>query len=382
MKSRTTIKYLFTASRLRQCWQPPTLLVLFALALSGCSRSTPPGPDSYAGVIEQASYLLLNCNEGLRILLWDDIPSAPHGNSSTSSTADPQFRQSGDARYSDGRGYDYSFETGDCLQANFAIDSVPYDLSQGKLFLIYAAADHNRVEQFDVDLSSLEPTNAGVQDFGRRMDEIAVMIAGPNSNPDSLSPDLLDADLPSAADKELPPELEPLVAAVLDGDLEARLELVRLSTSGCATAGGLGGPPKCEEDQQERTLVDYLPLGGPGEGSYAGASELAGFLDFEAEDLYAVYVISEELTGDPDYPFGTYALFFATTVGESVVLRVDKEGYIVRLDNLGGFPLDSYFQQKAAGLINPPPDSVIFGPEAAEILVYPPGMTPSDSGDS
>ena len=56
----------------------------------------------------------------------------------------------------------------------------------------------------------------------------------------------------------------------------------------------------------------------------------------------------------------------------SVILRVDDAGHIVRLDSLVGMPLDFYFQQKAADLIDPPPQTVMFASEAAEILVYPP----------
>ena len=67
----------------------------------------------------------------------------------------------------------------------------------------------------------------------------------------------------------------------------------------------------------------------------------------------------------PPCPVGNH-----TTI--SVILRVDDEGYIVRLDGLGGIPLDFYFEQKVADLLETPPQDVIFGSEAAEILVYPP----------
>jgi hypothetical protein len=100
-------------------------------------------------------------------------------------------------------------------------------------------------------------------------------------------------------------------------------------------------------------------------------------MDFEAESLYAAYVVSEDLPDRAEFPHGKYALFFTTvSSGESnnvsVILRVDDEGYIVRLDGLVGMPLDFYFQQKAADLLDPPPQTVMFASEAAEILVYPP----------
>jgi hypothetical protein len=173
------------------------------------------------------------------------------------------------------------------------------------------------------------------------------------------------------------PEIDFVIDTVLSNDLEARQELVRFVTLGCTTADGLGLPPKCEGDQVDGTLVEYFPLGGPGEGHSVPASEVARVLDFEAESLYAAYVVSEDLPDHVDFPRGTYALFFITVSSgesnkESVILRVDDEGHIVRLDGLVGMPLDFYFQQKAADLIDPPPQTLMFASEAAEILVYPP----------
>ena len=106
---------------------------------------------------------------------------------------------------------------------------------------------------------------------------------------------------------------------------------------------------------------------------------------FEADTLYAAYLVSDKMPDDPEYPFGAYALMFTIFRGEldieSVVVRVDDEGYIVRLDFLGGMPLDFYFQQKAADLMDPPPETIMFSSEAAEIFVYPPEMQPEAGGD-
>ena len=171
-------------------------------------------------------------------------------------------------------------------------------------------------------------------------------------------------------------QIDAVIHAVLSNDLDERLALVRFANAGCTTAEGLGGPPKCEEGQAEGTAVEFLPLGGPGEGSSVPAAEAASVLEFEAEALYAAYVVAEDLPDDPTYPHGTYVLIFSTSGtesdSESIVLRVDDEGYIVRLDRLVGMPLDFYFQQKAADLLDSPPQTEMFASEAAEILVYPP----------
>jgi len=173
------------------------------------------------------------------------------------------------------------------------------------------------------------------------------------------------------------PELDFVIDTILSNDLEARQALVRFVTAGCTTADGMGLPPTCDSGQADGTLVEYFPLGGPGEGHSVPPSEVAGVLDFEAESLYAAYAISEDAPDHADFPRGAYSLFFTTVpAGEpnqgSVILRVDDEGYIVRLDSLGGMPLDFYFEQMAADLIDPPPQMEMFSSEAAEILVYPP----------
>ena len=210
----------------------------------------------------------------------------------------------------------------------------------------------------------------------------------------TLAPDETAADKPTAIPELITPtpvssetktdipQVDFLVDTILSNDLDARQALVQFVTAGCTTADGLGTVPRCEEGQVEGTLVDFLPLGGPGEGHSVLAAEVTRVLDFEAEALYAAYVVSDELPVDPDYPHGTYALFF-TVAGvesdsETIVLRVDNEGHIVRLDKLGNFPVDTYFQQKVADLIDPPPQTEIFHAEASEILVYPPEIQSAD----
>ena len=173
------------------------------------------------------------------------------------------------------------------------------------------------------------------------------------------------------------PEVDFVIDTILSNNLETRQALVRFVTVGCTTADGLGATPKCESGQAEGTLVDFFPLGGPGEGHSVPASEVGRVMEFEAKSLYAAYVVSEDLPDRADFPHGKYALFFTTVSSEesnnvSVILHVDDEGYIIRLDGLVGIPLDFYFQQMAADLIDPPPQTMIFASEAAEILVYPP----------
>jgi hypothetical protein len=186
-------------------------------------------------------------------------------------------------------------------------------------------------------------------------------------------------------DKTGIPQVDLVIATILSNDLGERQALIRFVTAGCTKADGLVSRPRCENGQAAGTPIKYFPLGGPGEGHSVIASEVDRILEFEAEALYAAYVVSEDLPDSPEFPRGTYVLFFTISGSESdtesVLLRVNDEGYIVRLDGLGGMPLDFYFQQMAADLIEPPPETVIFGSEAAEILVYPRGMQPVEGKD-
>jgi hypothetical protein len=204
--------------------------------------------------------------------------------------------------------------------------------------------------------------------------------AEPTQTPTATATIVPDSPTPIPRDTRTGiPKVDFVIDTILSNDLGARQTLVRFVTLGCTTADGLGTTPKCEDGQAEGTPVEFFPLGGPGEGHSIPASELGRLLEFEAESLFAAYVVSEELPDFVDYPHGTFTLLFTIMPSEdsyndSVILRVDDEGYIVRLDFLGGMPLEFYFEQKVADLLETPPQDVIFGSEAAEILVHPPEM--------
>ena len=309
----------------------PLVLTILLFTLVACGGPTAPEPNDINGVVEGgAAYLLLDWPEGLRIMIWDDIIA--HGStysSSTSATYDELFQQEGSAHAADGQGYEYSLETGDGLEANFAIDGVPYDLNQGRAFLIRIAGDENKVQQLDLDLSGVTPTNAGIEAFGRETAEIADFIR------ESLMAVRGQVRGPWATGI---PEVNRVAIAVLSNALEARRELVRYTTAGCTTTDGLGGPPKCGPDQAEGTPVEYLPVLGPGEGAPVLPEAVDRALDFPAETFYAAYRRDDEKIRDAYYPPGEYGLFFTLGKAEPtiqfVLVHADADGHIVRLDYL------------------------------------------------
>ncbi|MGD2077240.1 MAG: hypothetical protein PVH18_02595 [Chloroflexota bacterium] len=304
------------------------LLAAILVPLTACTGTTPPGPNAvFGGVDGQASYLLLDWQEGLRLLIWDDIVEGGHHNSGSGSTTDPVFRQSGGAEAADGRTYEYALETTDGIEAEFSIDGTAYDLEQGRLFLIRTAGDGTQVQQLDLDLAGLTPTNDGIVAFGRETPEIAAFIA-----------ENAAAATDQGAGSIGIAELDQLAAAILSNDVAARRELVQYTTAGCTTVEGLGGPPKCDPDQAEGATVEYLPVLGPGEGVPVMPGAVDETLGFPVESLYAAYRRADEPIRDVYYPPGEYGLFFATGEQEAaiqfVLVHADMAGRIVRLDYL------------------------------------------------
>jgi hypothetical protein len=160
------------------------------------------------------------------------------------------------------------------------------------------------------------------------------------------------------------PEVDAAIAVLLSNDPQARRELVHLTTAGCTTVMGLGGPPKCVDGQPEGTPIDYLPVLGPGEGATVLPEDLDRFLDFEVEALYAAYRRADKPITDPYYPPGEYGLFFTTNqegpITYIILVHLDAEGFIVRLDHLA----------QAENMGQSP--EMILEKEAGEILVRPP----------
>jgi Tol biopolymer transport system component len=395
MSSNSTSKMVQLAGRFGSHSRALSALISLIIVLAACSGSTPPGPNSVSGVAGQASYLLIDWEEGLRILIWDDIPYGGHGSASSSSTSDPPFHQEGSAQSADGRSYEYSLETIDGQQADFTIDGIPYDLKQGNLFLIRTTGGATQVEQLDIDLTSLSPTNAGIEDFGRKVPQIAVLMAGsglvtPTPSTTGMqgpTPTAWDADLRTASaldaspeevtrffaeitdegGKDLPPELDPVIAAVLSNNLEARRALVRFTTAGCTHELGKGGPPKCAADQTEGTPVEYFPVLGPGEGEHIHPESIDRMLDFDTEALYAVYRRTDQSVSDQYFPSGAFGLIFTNSQQESIttyiLVHVDEGGKIVRLDYVA-WPLESIIERESGEYLVLPEE---FQPENAQI---------------
>ncbi len=356
-------------------------LILFVLTACG-NQSTPPAGHSVFGTLDgRAGYLLLHWPEGLRIMIWDDLPHGAHNNGSSSSSGDPVFHMDGGAQGPDGRGYDYILESKDGFTGAFSIDGNTYDLARGKLFFIRTTGGETWVEQLDIDLSGLETSNAGVEAFGRYLPEVVAFAEG-NEPPLMLSSN--ERAAPSTIAEPPPatgvmtrsnPALERVVAVVLSNDREARRELVQFSTAGCMFMESITGPPKCSTGMDEGTPLEYFPFRLlPGESQPVPPQDIDLTLDFDATLLYAAYR-EKEISGLGEITAGDgFGLIFEA--GDEAGWRIftlfhlNEEGQIIQLDEFG-CRLDEDGNITQDDFYYCPPESILER-DAIEVLVRPP----------
>jgi hypothetical protein len=182
------------------------LATLFVAIVSGCApKATPPGADVAAGVVgQQVGFEFMRWEEGLAIMIWHDFL----GNSGTSSTSessgfttDPIHKLQGYAESWDGHRFDWEVQTNDGRTAQFWLDGTPYDLSDGRLFIVTMKNGGADVTQLDRDLSRVQPNHSSCEAFARSDPDLARFIGDmPTSTPTSTStPMPSPTPLPSTA---------------------------------------------------------------------------------------------------------------------------------------------------------------------------------------
>lgn len=187
--------------------------------------------------------------------------------------------------------------------------------------------------------------------------------AGPTSTPTPTS------SPPSAHGTPTPPtgtvhppdtrtgieEVDAIIDAIVAGGIDARRELVQYTTTGCTTALGLGGPPKCESGEVEGTLVEVFPFL-RAEGEYVRRESIGRVLRFAVEGLYAVYRVPDDAYEEEYWPAGEYGIVFTREEdGLAVTVLVDGGG-IVRIDfgwQVGDSPA-MVIERSAGELLLPP----------------------------
>ncbi len=148
-------------------------------------------------------------------------------------------------------------------------------------------------------------------------------------------------------------EIDLIIDTVLAGTPKDELRLLRFSTLACTHADGLGGPPKCGDNEEEGTKVEVFPFLGP-EGHHIRRSEMDEWTGIQASGVYAVYRVSHEVYSDEAYPAGEYAIVFIDRDEPSFITAQVTAGKIVRLDYTYNDPSTIDLTQVASEIILAP----------------------------
>jgi len=129
-------------------------------------------------------------------------------------------------------------------------------------------------------------------------------------------------------------ELQPILRAMLGGNLDEQITVIQYTRIACATVEGLGGPPPCPEGVAEGTEIEVFPTLGS-EGSYVVPENMQTFLNNSiVKSLYAVYRVTPNPNLEPYLPEGEYAMLFERDINDiplPVVLQV-LDGKVIRMD--------------------------------------------------
>jgi hypothetical protein len=170
---------------------------------------------------------------------------------------------------------------------------------------------------------------------------------------------------PSASiDIEYPPdirtgidEIDNVIDAIMGNDIDTRLGLVRLISTACTTADGLGGPPKCQTGEVDGTIIEAFPVSN-GEGHHVRPEKIQNAFDFTVRGLVAIYVVPEK-NGQAEqeyWPAGEYGIIFSSEDGDipHIIIVLVENGHIVRLGfNPSWPPFDTIRQKSDEFILSP-----------------------------
>jgi hypothetical protein len=149
-------------------------------------------------------------------------------------------------------------------------------------------------------------------------------------------------------------DIDRILAA--SGDVTKLRSLIQFTSAKCIKRDGLGGPPKCLQNEAEGTPVEVLPFLGP-EGSFLRKEEIRNWQGFEPSGLLAIYEVSPDAFSDENYPAGQYAILFVGKENQPAISLRVSQGRIVRVDTIFDHSpeaLEAALQRESARLILAP----------------------------
>ena len=181
--------------------------------------------------------------------------------------------------------------------------------------------------------------------------------------PGNQKPDSNETPTPTASlDIEYPPDMrtgigriDVVIDAILSEDINAKLDLVRFSTTACTFGDGLGGPQSCIGEEKDGTMVDVFPVSS-GEGFFYRHDRIREIFNFSVHGLFAVYRVPEDVFQADYWPSGEYGLVFTSEDGGKphIIIVLTENGQIVRL----GF----YYNWPPFEIVNEMSDEFILDP--------------------
>src|SRR5215207_2136767 len=151
-------------------------------------------------------------------------------------------------------------------------------------------------------------------------------------------------------------EIDHILDIVAGGDAQTLRSLIQFTDAACTRLDGLGGPPKCREDEAEGTPVEVLPILSS-EGSYLRSDEIETWPGLNVSGLYAIYEVSPAVIAEPYFPVGEYVIVLLENGNEPPIALRASAGRIVRVDYLldpATETLDALLQREAANVILAP----------------------------
>jgi hypothetical protein len=128
-------------------------------------------------------------------------------------------------------------------------------------------------------------------------------------------------------------EIDPVLAAVASGDPDDQRALIEYTDAPCTWKEGLGGPPKCRDDEPEGTILEVLPFI-DSEGGFFRKAEIDNWQGVQPTALYAIYQVPQNALHEEYYPQGDYLAFYTSGENQPVDALHIANGKIVRVDTL------------------------------------------------
>ena len=185
-------------------------------------------------------------------------------------------------------------------------------------------------------------------------------------------------------------EVDRVIDTFLLSGMDARIELVHYIQYPCTSGDGLGGPPKCQADEADGTIVTAFPVL-YSEGTHVRPEDIREVFDFSIQGLLAVYVVPENAYKSDDWPAGDYAIVFTSEDGghpQAITLHI-TDGEIVRLEfNMGWAPFDQIWDRSDNFILppstrpRPTPQTAVCTPPAcwSDEVHHCPGECPGGCG--